>query len=130
MWQVVHVHFAYTIVAPQSPHGGDAFDDVDGKDGCDALTFWIEESTIFVWTIGVFVESVVVDSKIDLCTLSEADSFGEKKNYKPEKRKKNFTKDHQNSIRIFKNAFSPLKKKLKKKKNIFLDSKTQIKQSL
>lgn len=67
-----HFHFAYTIVAPHSPHGGDAFDDDNDGCGASAAKLCVEESTILVWTIGVFVESVVVDGKIGLCTLSGA----------------------------------------------------------
>lgn len=66
-----HFVIAYAIVAPHSSHGCDPFD------GTSAVWLWgADESTIFGWTIGVFVESVVIDGKMDLCTVSDASEIG------------------------------------------------------
>lgn len=49
---------AYAIVAPHSSHGGDDFDDCMDTFGVEKLC--VDESTIFVWTIGTFVVVSVV----------------------------------------------------------------------
>lgn len=61
---------SYAIVAPHSLHGGEDFDAVVVVAASHAFATDCDdndESVIFIWTIGVFVESVVCDSGLYGC---------------------------------------------------------------
>lgn len=63
------LYIAYKIVAPHSSHGGDTFDDC-----MDTLgeKLCVDESTIFVWTVGTFVVSIVVGNFLNMSVESDA----------------------------------------------------------